>query len=86
MPNRADAVTLTVYSRNYCHLCDEMIAGLRELQTGFQFGLDIVDVDSRPELEQCYGDKVPVLTCGDTEICHYRLEPAVISEYLAKIC
>ncbi len=82
----ADPVRLTVYSRNYCHLCDEMIAGLRALQAGFHFEFDIVDVDSRPELERRYGDKVPLLARGDTEICHYRLEPAVISEYLAKIC
>lgn len=86
MAIRAEPVKLTVYSRNYCHLCDEMIAGLRTLQAGFHFELDIVDVDSHPELEQRYGDKVPVLACGTTEICHYRLEPAVISEYLAKIC
>ncbi|MDP2241645.1 MAG: glutaredoxin family protein [Burkholderiales bacterium] len=84
--HRADPVRLTVYSRNYCHLCDEMIAGLRLLQAGFHFELDIIDVDSRPELEQRYGDKVPLLAHDATEICHYRLEPAVFSEYLAKIC
>lgn len=86
MAIRADPVKLTVYSRNYCHLCEEMIAGLRLLQAGFRFELDIVDVDSRPELELRYGDKVPLLARGDTEICHHRFEPAVISDYLAKIC
>lgn len=86
MAIRAEPVKLTVYSRNYCHLCDEMISGLRLLQAGCHFEIDIVDVDSDPELERRYGEKVPVLAYGDTEICHYRLEPAVISEYLAKIC
>ncbi|MBX9811481.1 MAG: glutaredoxin family protein [Burkholderiales bacterium] len=86
MATRADGVRLTVYSRNYCHLCEEMIAGLRQLQAGFHFELEIVDVDSVAELERRYGEKVPVLVCGSDEICLYRLETQVVTEYLAKIC
>lgn len=77
---------LTLYSRNYCHLCEEMIAVLRRAQADFEFELEIVDVDSDPELERRYGEMVPVLARGGEEICHYRLEPAVFAEYLAKIC
>ena len=79
-------IGLTLYSRNYCHLCEEMIADLRRLQGDLQFELEIVDVDSAPELERRYGEKVPVLAHGGEEICHYRLDPAVFTEYLAKIC
>jgi len=86
MPIPADGIRLTLYSRNYCHLCEEMISALRGLQAGLHFELEIVDVDSAPELERRYGEKVPVLACGGDEICHYRLEPAVFTEYLAKIC
>ena len=86
MAIRADGVRLTVYNRDYCHLCEEMIAGLRQLQAGFHFELEIVDVDSVPELERRYGEKVPVLACGGDEICHYHLEPAVVTDYLTKIC
>jgi hypothetical protein len=39
-------VALTVYSRSWCHLCDEMIAGLHTLQARFHFSLQIVDVDA----------------------------------------
>lgn len=63
-----------------------MIAALHRMQADFDFELEIVDVDSDPELERRYGEKVPVLACGDDEICHYRLEPAVVTEYLTKIC
>jgi thioredoxin reductase (NADPH) len=79
-------IRLTLYSREYCHLCGEMIAVLRRLQAGLPFELEIVDVDSAPELERRYGEKVPVLVHHGEEICHYRLEPAVFTEYLAKIC
>ena len=86
MTARGKAVTLTVYGRNYCHLCEEMIAGLRRLQAGFAFEIEIVDVDGDPELERRYGDQVPLLACGADEICRYRLDTAVAAGYLAKIC
>ena len=81
-----DAVPrLTVYSRRYCHLCDDMLAGLRRLQAGNSFEFDTVDVDRDPALVRRYGDKVPVLACGERELCHYRLEPAVVTAFLEEI-
>ncbi len=77
--------TLTVYSRNYCHLCDEMIEALRGLQGLARFEIAVVDVDADPELERRHGDKVPVLMHGEYELCHYRLEAPVVTAYLAKI-
>ena len=78
-------VELTVYSRGYCHLCDEMIAGLRTLQARLHFSLAIVDVDSDDALEARYGEDVPVVLHGETELCRHRLDPASVTEYLAKI-
>ncbi|MFN7085539.1 MAG: glutaredoxin family protein [Burkholderiales bacterium] len=86
MTAHAKATTLTVYGRNYCHLCEQMIAGLRQLQAGFAFEIEIVDVDENPELERRYGDQVPLLACGADEICRYRLDAAAVAGYLSKIC
>ncbi|CAN0503022.1 unnamed protein product, partial [Phaeothamnion confervicola] len=60
-------IKLTVYGRTYCHLCDDMIAGLRTLQAGDRFELEVIDVDSDPLLEARYGELVPVLIGGDGE-------------------
>lgn len=79
------APRLTVYSRRYCHLCDDMIAGLRRLQAGNSFEFDTVDVDRDPALARRYGEKVPVLACGERELCHYRLELAVVTAFLEEI-
>ena len=76
---------LTVYSRTYCHLCDDMITGLQTLQARFRFGLGIVDVDSDEALEALYGEDVPVLTHGANELCRHRLDLARVPDYLAKI-
>ena len=78
------APTLTVYSRLWCHLCDDMIAGLRGLQERARFELEIVDVDADPALEALYGERVPVLSAGGGELCHHRLDCAKVNEYLSK--
>ena len=62
-----------------------MIAGLRELQTGVRFDLEVVDVDSDPALESRYGELVPVLVGHTGEICHYHLDTAKVNDYLNKI-
>ena len=84
---RTEAAThiLTVYSRTYCHLCDDMIAGLRALQARFHFDLEIVDVDSDAALEARLGEDVPVLAHRGRELCRHRLDSALVSDYLTEI-
>ena len=79
-----DRLSLTVYSRNDCHLCDEMIGALRGLQGPFHFEITVIDVDTDPELGRRHGDKVPVLTHGARELCHYALDVAGVTAYLSK--
>ena len=81
----SDSATLTVYSRHHCHLCDEMIAALREMQGRFRFGLDLVDVDGDPQLARLYGERVPVLAHGGRELCHHRLDIEAVAAYLAML-
>lgn len=75
-------ITLTLYSRSWCHLCDDMLAGLQILQARQPFALSIVDVDSLPALEQRFGEFVPVLMHGEHELCHYHLDVAAVTDYL----
>jgi hypothetical protein len=73
-----------VLSRSYCHLCDDMIAALKVFQSRnqLQFDIEVVDVDLDAALESRYGDKVPVLLYGDSEICHYFLDEARLAAHL----
>jgi hypothetical protein len=78
---------LTLLSRAYCHLCDEMEAALRPLIGGTP--LDVVDVDA-PEhaaLEAQFGDAVPVLFAGapaaGRELCRYHLDAPRVRAALA---
>ena len=75
----------TLYGRNYCHLCDEMLAALAPLREQFGFAVEVVDVDSDAILEARFGSLVPVLAHAGTELCHYHLDAAKVRAYLAKI-
>ncbi|CAB3787060.1 glutaredoxin family protein [Pararobbsia alpina] len=67
---------LTVYSRAWCHLCDELCAALAPLAERYGVPVDVIDVDSDPALEDRYGERVPVVLANETELCHYRLDAA----------
>ena len=77
--------TLTVLSRAYCHLCEELIAALKQYQGRYSFEIEVIDVESSPRLEEKWGDKVPVLLDGELEICHYYLDHEAVDARLARI-
>ena len=51
----------------------------------YDFEIEVVDVDSRPELEEKWGDKVPVLLDGERELCHYYLDIEAVDARLARM-
>ena len=63
-----------------------MGVGLIPLLEEYKFCVDVVDVDSDPELIARYGDSLPVLLHEDKELCHYFLEVDRVREYLGKNC
>ena len=70
---------LSLYHRHNCHLCEVMYAELLEWQAQTPSRaeeLELIDVDSRPELVALMGNKVPVLMRGGEELCFGRLDPA----------
>jgi len=75
---------LTVLSREYCHLCEELLAGLKRFQSRYDFDIEVVDVDRNPGLEEAWGDKVPVVLDGEIEVCRYHLDPAAVEARLQR--
>jgi glutaredoxin len=73
---------LTLYSRTYCHLCDDMLAALEHLRGEHDFDLAVVDVDADPALEAKFDERVPVLEAEGRELCHYHLDLAAVRAYL----
>jgi glutaredoxin len=65
-----------LFGRAYCHLCEEMAGALRALGVEFEE----IDVDADPRLEELYGENVPVLLQGETEICRHRLTQEAVAK------
>lgn len=47
--------------------------------------IEIVDVDGDPELEARFGEFVPVLLSGNTELSRFRLDMSKVRDYLEEI-
>jgi len=61
-----------------------MELALLEHQAELDIETKRVTIDNKPELEQAYGSKVPVLCLGDIEICHYYLDPAALKRAISQ--
>ncbi|HBF51382.1 MAG TPA: thioredoxin family protein [Massilia sp.] len=77
----------TLYSRSWCHLCEDMLAALRALeQPGQSFEIEVIDVDADPALEARFNELVPVLygDLAEPELCHYFLDEAAVRAYIER--
>ena len=71
----------TVLSREWCHLCHDLVAALQPIATEYGWELEVIDVDQHPELEARWDELVPVLLHGEHELCHYNLDEAAVRAY-----
>ena len=76
-------IDFTVYSRHGCHLCEDLLLQLYQLQQVHKFSVTVIDVDTSPQLIEQYGTQVPVVTCGQQQICHYFLDQAAVLQVLS---
>ena len=80
-------IRFTLYSRSWCHLCEDMLAALRTLeQPGQAFDVEVIDVDADPALEARFDELVPVLygDLAEPELCHYFLDEAAVRAYVER--
>ena len=78
MGNDDCPVSVTVYSREHCHLCDEAVATLEEAAAAVDVPVEIeeVDVDEDPRLREEYGDRVPYVLVAGRPAFKFRVDPA----------
>jgi thiol-disulfide isomerase/thioredoxin len=77
-----------VYSRSYCHLCEDMLGALQALSGEYPFTVEVVDVDADEALVARYDELVPVLIgsrdgAAMIQLCHYFLDEAKVRTFLA---
>jgi glutaredoxin len=78
-------VTLTLYSKPGCHLCEELRSRLDDLQAHTGFALEEIDITSDPELFARYRYDIPVLLQDGKEIGRGRIPDEVLAESLRRV-
>jgi glutaredoxin len=78
----AAPVELQLFTRPGCHLCDEMKAAIAEAARGIEIRLREVDISDSAELEDRYGNDIPVLFVNGSKAFEHR---ATVSELRARI-
>ena len=77
-----------LYSRSYCHLCDDMLHALQAMPQAAGLPVEVIDVDADDALLQSYDELVPVLVGvgpdgASRELCHYFLDPQAVTAFLS---
>ncbi|HJV80542.1 glutaredoxin family protein [Noviherbaspirillum sp.] len=82
-------VHFTLYSRAYCHLCDDMLEALQALSGEYPFTVEVMDVDADEALLAQFDELVPVLfgqkgNAESIQICHYFLDEGKTRAFLTE--
>ena len=73
---------ITVYTRDYCHLCEQVIASLLSLQEELSLVLDFVDIDEDLELVKKYNADVPVVMHDNTVLFRHFFDETLLRQAL----
>jgi uncharacterized membrane protein len=57
-------ITVTLYSKDECQLCDEAVQELENLQGVVEHNLQIINIDGNQDLEKKYALDIPVIEVG----------------------
>ena len=68
-------VTVTIFSRSNCHLCEVALEVLVGLQEESGFVIEKILIDGDPELEKKYGEQVPVILINGQMHDFFRVDP-----------
>ena len=76
--------TVTIYSRQGCHLCDDAENVLESLREELNFEIEVINIDIDPELIQLYSDQVPVIHIDGIHHDFYKVDPLRFKSSLEK--
>jgi glutaredoxin len=75
-------MTLTLYTKPDCHLCDEALKTLREVRAELPFELSVRDITAEDALHRAYFERIPVVTVDGEELFEYFVDAETLRERL----
>ncbi len=74
---------LIVYYREGCHLCEQVVASLFELQAELKYEIIQIDIDDDPALQKKYDVDVPVVMLNDEVIFYHFFDETELRKAIA---
>ena len=84
MSERHTGPRLSIYTREGCGLCEEMIADAQAQAGSHGLTIEILDVDADERARARYGLKVPVLLVDGEPVCSGRLDAELLADLLSR--
>jgi hypothetical protein len=78
-------VTVTLYGRHGCHLCDEALAVIERVRKRVPFALEQRDIEADAELFKRYLERIPVVAIDGIEACELLVDEHEFTRALAKV-
>ena len=75
---------ITIYGRTGCHLCEDALKLLQSMQDELNFEIEEILIDGNEELEQLYGEKIPVTHIDGVHHDFWRVDPERFKSSLEK--
>jgi hypothetical protein len=75
---------VTVFSRHGCHLCEVAIETLEGMREELNYLIEINYIDGDAELEQLYGEQIPVTQIDGIHHDFWRIDPERFRSSLEK--
>ena len=69
-------ISVDIYSRPDCHLCDEAKEVIGRVQHRVPFELRVINVETDPKLEKEYGEQIPVVFINGSKAFKYHVDEA----------
>ena len=74
---------LIVYYRDGCHLCEQVVASLFQLQKELRYEIEQIDIDTDPVLRERYNVDVPVVTYQGEVVFYHFFDEVELRKSLA---
>ena len=75
---------VTIYGRSGCHLCENVVNLLVPQKDQLNIEVEEILIDNNKELEDLYGQLIPVIHVDGKYFSHFRLDLAEFKSFLEK--
>src|SRR6266568_213699 len=78
-------IQIEIYSRPNCHLCHQAEGVIERVRQRVPFSVQIVNVETDPELEKTYGEQIPVVFINGKKAFKYHVDEAELEKRVRKL-